>query len=129
MLSHEAGLLQPWEVVRQNDGMQAGAGRETRRRLAPADADRLAEVMQGLASPLRLRVLEMLSAGPATVTEICDEFDVSQASVSNHLRLMRHLSLVSGHRDGRHVYYSLFDQHVAELLDEAIGHIEHLPGG
>ncbi|GAB3196988.1 metalloregulator ArsR/SmtB family transcription factor [Nocardioides hungaricus] len=99
------------------------------RRLTSANAERLAEVMQGLASPLRLRILEMLRAGPATVTEICDEFDVSQASVSNHLRLMRHLGLVTGHRDGRHVHYSLFDEHVAELLDEAIGHIEHLPGG
>lgn len=82
-----------------------------------------------MASPVRLRILELLRDGPTTVTEICIELDVSQASVSNHLRLMRHLSLVNGHRDGRHVHYSLFDEHVAELLDEAIGHIEHLPGG
>jgi DNA-binding transcriptional ArsR family regulator len=45
------------------------------------------------------------------------------------LRLLRHLSLVSGTRDGRHIHYSLFDDHVSELLEEAIGHLEHLPRG
>lgn len=94
--------------------------------LAPADADHLAEVMQGMASPIRLRILSALREGPATVTELCTLLGAGQATVSNHLRLLRHLNLVSGNRAGRNVVYSLHDTHVADLLDQAVGHIVHL---
>lgn len=110
-------------------GMEAACAGQDVRALARGDAERLAEIMRGLASPVRLRILSALRAGPTTVTELSDRLQVGQTTVSNHLRLLRHLSLVAGSRDGRHVRYSLFDQHVAELLDAAIGHLEHLPRG
>lgn len=83
--------------------------------------------MQALASPLRLRILSALRGQPRTVTELGELLDAGQTTVSNHLRLLRHLSLVTGRRDGRHVHYALFDDHVSELLDEAIGRLGHLP--
>lgn len=95
--------------------------------LSEADAEQLAQVMQALASPVRLRILSVLRSEPTTVTELGDQLGVNQTSVSNHLRLLRHLSLVTGNRHGRHISYSLFDDHVVELLDEAIGHVKHLP--
>lgn len=97
--------------------------------LAVGDAERLAEIMQGLASPVRLRILSMLHARPSTVTELSAQLEIGQTTVSNHLRLLRHLSLVTASREGRHIRYAVFDSHVAELFDEAIGHLEHLPGG
>jgi DNA-binding transcriptional ArsR family regulator len=42
------------------------------------------------------------------------------------LRLLRALGLVTGDRNGRNVVYRLYDNHVAQLLDEAVYHIEHL---
>lgn len=47
--------------------------------------------------------------------------------MSNHLRLLRHLSLVTGSRHGRQISRALFDDHFVELLYEAIGHVKHLP--
>tara|TARA_B100002049_G_scaffold235873_1_gene221214 strand:- start:540 stop:890 length:351 start_codon:yes stop_codon:yes gene_type:complete len=94
--------------------------------LSVTEAERLAEIMQALASPVRLRILSVLRARPSTVTELSEELGSGQTTVSNHLRLLRHLSLVEGSRDGRHVHYALFDEHVAELLDEAVGHLFHL---
>ena len=78
---------------------------------------------------MRLRILSALSVQPSTVTELSEQLHIGQTTTSNHLRLLRHLSLVIGTRDGRHIHYSLFDDHVSELLEEAIGHLEHLPGG
>lgn len=95
--------------------------------LSEADAVRLADIMGALASPVRLRILTLLRTGPTTVNEVSERLVVSQTTVSNHLRLLRHLSLVTGSRDGRHIYYTLFDDHVVELLDEAIGHLDHVP--
>jgi DNA-binding transcriptional ArsR family regulator len=46
--------------------------------------------------------------------------------VSHQLRLLRDIGLVVGERQGRRVIYSLYDHHVAELIDQALGHIEHL---
>lgn len=97
--------------------------------LSVSDAERLAEIMQALASPVRLRVLSALRSRPSTVTELSEQLQIGQTSVSNHLRLLRHLSLVTGSRDGRHIHYTLYDAHVTELLDEAIGHLDHLPHG
>jgi DNA-binding transcriptional ArsR family regulator len=39
--------------------------------------------------------------------------------------LLRNLGLVVGRRQGRSVIYALYDSHVAELLDQAVYHIEH----
>lgn len=94
--------------------------------LSPEDAERLAEIMQALASPVRLRILSALREGPLTVTELSDHLGAGQTTVSNHLRLLRHLSLVSGTRNGRHVSYALFDSHVEDLLAEAVSHLDHL---
>jgi ArsR family transcriptional regulator, nickel/cobalt-responsive transcriptional repressor len=44
----------------------------------------------------------------------------------HQLRLLRTLGLVSGDRTGRNIVYRLYDNHVAQLLDEAVYHIEHL---
>ncbi|MFV0433463.1 MAG: ArsR/SmtB family transcription factor [Leucobacter sp.] len=95
--------------------------------LSVSGAERLAEIMQALASPVRLRILSVLRARPSTVTELAEQLEVGQTTVSNHLRLLRHLDLVAGDRDGRRIHYALFDDHIAELLDEAIGHLGHLP--
>ncbi len=51
---------------------------------------------------------------------------MEQPAVSNQLRLLRALGLVTGDRPGRNIVYRLYDSHVAQLLDEAIYHIECL---
>ena len=48
------------------------------------------------------------------------------SAVSHQLRVLRHLRFVVGQRDGRRIVYDLHDDHVAHLLDEAIGHVEHV---
>ena len=48
------------------------------------------------------------------------------SAVSHQLRVLRHLGLVVGRRDGRSIVYDLYDDHVGELLEQAIGHVEHL---
>lgn len=93
--------------------------------ISDSEAEDLAQVMGGLASPVRLKILAYLRGGPQTVTSICDSIDENQTTVSNHLRLLRHLNLVMGERSGRNIYYSLYDTHVTDLLDEAIRHSRH----
>ena len=60
------------------------------------------------------------------VAEIAMAVGMEQSAVSHQLRVLRHLGLVIGERHGRQVIYALHDEHVGDLLDEAVGHVEHL---
>lgn len=89
-------------------------------------AQAAADSVQALSAPSRLRVLARLHAGPASVNAIAESIGMEGSAVSHQLRLLRHLGLVVGKRDGRHVVYELHDDHVAELLDQAVFHVQHL---
>jgi DNA-binding transcriptional ArsR family regulator len=97
----------------------------------PSDLDTeftqaVAETMQALATPSRLRILGRLHDGPCSVNELATAVGMEGSAVSHQLRVLRHLGLVVGHRDGRQVVYDLHDDHVGELLEQAISHVEHL---
>jgi DNA-binding transcriptional ArsR family regulator len=85
-----------------------------------------AESLQALATPSRLRILARLHAGPAAVGELAEAVGLEASAVSHQLRILRHLGLVIGVRDGRRVVYELHDDHVGELLTQAVGHVDHV---
>ena len=86
----------------------------------------VAETLQALATPSRLMMLVRLRHGPCSVNELADAIGMHQSAVSHQLRLLRALGLVTSTRTGRSIVYRLYDNHVAELLDAAVYHIEHL---
>lgn len=90
------------------------------------NAAAVAETLQALATPSRLMLLTRLRQSDCSVGELADAVGMEQSAVSHQLRLLRALGLVTGTRSGRSIVYSLYDDHVAALLDEAIYHIEHL---
>jgi len=92
----------------------------------PAFARTAADSIQALSAPSRLRILARLHAGPASVNEIADSVGMESSAVSHQLRLLRHLGLVTGERDGRQVVYELYDDHVADLLEQVVSHVEHV---
>ncbi|MHC3469430.1 ArsR/SmtB family transcription factor [Streptomyces sp. 7R007] len=97
-----------------------------RTRLDAANAARVATTLQALATPSRLLILARLREGPMAATELANEVGMEQSACSHQLRLLRNLGLVVGTRKGRCVMYALHDNHVAELLDQALYHVEHL---
>ncbi len=95
-------------------------------RLDAESAAHVATTLQALATPSRLLILTTLRQGPHPVTELADAVGMEHSAVSHQLRLLRNLGLVTGVRTGRSIIYRLYDNHVAQLLDEAIYHSEHL---
>lgn len=92
-------------------------------------AKTIAATLQALAAPSRLLILGQLRKAPATVGDLARCVQMEQSAVSHQLRLLRTLGLVDGRRQGRTVVYALYDDHVAQLLDQAIYHVEHLRMG
>jgi DNA-binding transcriptional ArsR family regulator len=92
----------------------------------PTFAGAAADSMQALATPSRLRILARLHDGPASVGELAQGVAMAHSAVSHQLRLLRHMGLVVGRRDGRQVVYELHDDHVAELLLQVVSHVDHV---
>ncbi len=100
----------------------------------PADLDAafagvVADTMQALAAPSRVRILGRLHAGASSVNALAEAVGMEPSAVSHQLRLLRHLGLVTRSRDGRRIVYDLYDDHVGELLEQAISHAEHVHAG
>lgn len=89
-------------------------------------AGRVAETMHALATSSRLRILARLCGGSCPVGELAADVGMEPSAVSHQLRILRHLGLVTGRRDRRQVLYELYDDHVAQLLEQAMSHVEHL---
>jgi ArsR family transcriptional regulator, nickel/cobalt-responsive transcriptional repressor len=92
----------------------------------PRLAEQVSETMHALAAPSRLRILSCLYEAPSSVGELSAAVCMEASAVSHQLRVLRHLGLVVGERDGRRVVYRLHDDHVGQLLAEAMSHVEHL---
>ncbi|MDX2730832.1 MULTISPECIES: metalloregulator ArsR/SmtB family transcription factor [unclassified Streptomyces] len=95
-------------------------------RLTPQNAPQVAAMLQALSTPSRLLILARLREGPCAATELATAVGMEQSACSHQLRLLRNLGLVTGTRQGRSVVYTLHDNHVAALLDQALHHVEHL---
>lgn len=50
---------------------------------------------------------------------------MNQPAVSHHFKLLRLLNVVRTRKDGQHVFYSLLDEHVSTLFQQALVHVEH----
>lgn len=107
--------------------MSHGVAGKTQAVRLDADTARIvAESMQVLATPSRLQILGRLKEGACSVGELASAVEMEPSAVSHQLRQLRHLRFVVGERHGKQVIYGLHDPHVAELLDQAVFHVQHL---
>lgn len=82
--------------------------------------DAEAQLFQALASPVRVRMLELLRAsGSMTVSEMQQRIGIEAANASQHLRILRDRRLVQRRRDGTSIWYSIADPALHALLDDA----------
>ena len=84
--------------------------------LDPAAADQLAATFKALADPTRVSIVNRLAAGEeCCVCDLTDTFDLSQPTVSHHLRILRDAGLVEVERRGTWAYYRLVPTAIERL--------------
>jgi ArsR family transcriptional regulator, lead/cadmium/zinc/bismuth-responsive transcriptional repressor len=102
-----------------------------RRHLSPpVDADALetaSRIFRALGDVSRLRTLAMLSQGEACVSEIAAVTSEELSTISQRLRVLRAENLLKRRRQGKHVLYSLADEHVSSLIFNALAHSTEQP--
>lgn len=88
------------------------------------------EVFAMLADATRVRIILALeNAGELSVNHLADIVDKSPAAVSQHLAKLRLARMVTTRQDGTRVFYALADEHVRQLVADAIFQAEHSLGG
>jgi ArsR family transcriptional regulator len=98
----------------------------TRRPLSTEQAERVAPLLKALADPVRLRLLSMVAAhsdGEACVCDLQEGFDLSQPTISHHLKVLHQIGLLERSKRGVWVYYKVRAEalrDVAALLGGAV---------
>ena len=83
---------------------------------------RAATLFRAAGEVTRLRLLARLAEGEWCVTELAEAAGVPLPAVSQQLSVLRAARIVGNRRAGKHVYYSLLDEHVIELIQNALEH-------
>lgn len=82
------------------------------------------ETFKALSDPTRRSILNLLKGGAKTAGEIGSQFDMTGATVSHHLSVLKDAGLISDERRGKYIYYELN----LSILDEITGWIAGLKG-
>ncbi len=82
------------------------------------------QTLKALSDPIRREILNMLKSGRMSAGEITDKFDVTGASVSRHLSVLKEADLIRDKREGKFIFYELN----ASVLEEIMLWITDLKG-
>jgi DNA-binding transcriptional ArsR family regulator len=84
-------------------------------------AELIARRFRVLAEPMRIRLLDRLRDGEATVGELSDELSASQQNISKHLAVLADAGMLGRRKDGNRVYYRIIDASVFALCEQVCG--------
>lgn len=84
----------------------------------------LQNTLKALSDPIRREILNLLKSGRLSAGEICDHFDVTGASISRHLSVLKEADLIRDSREGKFIYYDLN----ASVLEEILLWVKDLKG-
>lgn len=79
---------------------------------------KISEIFQGLAFPVRLRILELLEDGKDyAVYEILENIEIEASLLSHHLSKMKNIGIIESYRQGRNIYYRLAIKEISKVFD------------
>ncbi len=84
---------------------------------------RLADLFKIFGDGTRVRILYVLFEAEVCVCDLAALLGMTQSAVSHQLRILKQARLIKSRRDGKTVFYSLADDHVATLLRQGMEHI------
>ncbi len=84
---------------------------------------RVAELFKVFGDPTRVRILHTLFDKELCVQDIADCLEMSQSAISHQLRILKQSALVKFRREGKTIYYSLADDHVATIMKQGLEHV------
>ncbi len=90
------------------------------KRISEAQSQQAAELFKALGDATRVKLLYYLLHNELCVCDLTVLVGASQSAVSHQLRILRNLHIVYGRKEGKQVIYSICNDHVRRLLEEAL---------
>lgn len=87
-------------------------------------ADLIARRFRVLGEPMRIRLLDLLRDGEATVLQLAELVGSSQQNASKHLAVLADAGMLARRKDGNHVYYRIADDGVFALCEQVCGAVQ-----
>ncbi len=87
-------------------------------------AELIARRFRAVGEPMRIRLLDRLRDGEATVGDLSEALDASQQNVSKHLAVLADAGILGRRKDGTHVYYRIVDEGVLHLCEDVCGSLQ-----
>ena len=87
-------------------------------------AELIARRFRAIAEPMRVRLLDLLRDGDASVNELAAQLGASQQNISKHLAVLADVGIVGRRKDGNHVYYRIVDEGVLGLCEQVCGSMQ-----
>ena len=87
-------------------------------------AELIARRFRAIAEPMRVRLLDRLREGEASVSELAEQLDASQQNVSKHLAVLTDAGILGRRKDGIRVYYRIADEGVLGLCEQVCGSVQ-----
>lgn|SRR5581483_2321276 len=87
-------------------------------------AELVARRFRVLGEPMRIRLLDRLRDGEASVGELSEALSASQQNVSKHLAVLADAGMLARRKEGNHVYYRIVDEGVFALCDQVCGSMQ-----
>jgi DNA-binding transcriptional ArsR family regulator len=84
--------------------------------------ERASRVCRALGEPARLRLMARLAGGECCVTELAEAEGEELSTISQRLRVLRAENIVVRRRRGKHINYSLADDHTSDLVSTVLAH-------
>ncbi len=84
----------------------------------------LAELFKVFGDSTRIRILFVLFEAEVCVYDIAEALNMTQSAISHQLKILKQNRLIKGRRNGKHIFYSLADDHVRSIIAEGREHIE-----
>jgi len=107
-------------------GKESGSGRATIAHPLPDDlVELVAERFRVLAEPTRIKLLDRLREGEATVLELTALVGTTQQNVSKHLVLLQRAGIVARRKQGNFAYYRIADASVYDLCEAVCGSLQN----
>ena len=89
------------------------------------DVDQVVAFYKVLGDKTRLRILYALKEQEMCAGDIAVLLDMTKSAVSHQLAVMRNMHQIKSRREGKNVFYSLDDEHIVDILEEALVHMVH----
>ena len=88
------------------------------------ELDSVADFFKMFGDNTRLKTMLALQQSELCVMDIAEALSMTQSAISHQLKVLKQQDLVKARRDGKTIYYSLADDHIATILSTGIDHIE-----